>query len=1039
MRGRARGGILVAFNQNKYNAEIISKTEECITAKFLNRDSKFEFIVSSVYISPTKDIDVFLSSFEDLIEQVIIKYPNLPFYIGGDFNSRIANLNQLTNQVIEENFFVNSIRYNLDEKLDTRGKKLVEFMERNAFIVLNGRTRGDNPSQYTFVSTVGKSTIDLAWTNFAGLCEVKNFFVHCITTTSDHFPISIKLFDINDRNKIEKELFCLKWKGELKEEYKSLMSNTIIEIENNEDVNDISNIMVECIYEKAYNLGMQNKVKAVNIKSKPWFDSECVTLKNNLKNLLKKCKNNNFASLEMVKDYNETKKEYKCLQKNKKEEYKNCLLDRLSSVRDSNNFWKIINMYRSRFSVRDQINLKEWHNYFQSVFPLVSNVPVIMMPLSNPYLEKRINHIDIEMSLKKCREGKSPGSDGISYEFWKSLPENWINYLTNLFNKIMDKEQVPNSWAKILAKMIYKKGEKSNPENYRPIALVNTIAKIFTQILAGRLNEWVEDNGFLPEWQAGFRNNRSCIDNIFALNATIQSRLHRSGGKLFVLFIDFRGAFPSVTHSLLWDKLSKMGLGNKFINILIDLYSKAEIAVKGSSGISEYTRVTLGVLQGEVLSPLLFSCFIADFEEFLRAEGIRGVSVNHLTEIVLYAYADDIAIPADTCVEMRKIIKALKKYCVLKKLEINVKKTQMIIFRKGGHCHNHKYGTFMYDDKQKIEVVSNYDYLGVTFSNSAIFLNAANTAISKANLALGATVSLINRLQLKAWDPVNKLFKSLTVSNLTYVIQIWGLRYLEEIEKIQNSFYKKILHLPQNTPNYAVRLETGVPRLSVLVFKYTLNLIEKILLMEDSRYPKICFLRLRQLAREPKSDSKFNWYKQVGGIFDLIEEKMEWENLTVTRLQIKKKHWINKYESYLYSEDIKRKNESRSLQIFPHLVLFKGPQKYFQNKISLDYIRVLSQIRLLNNIVTKIKINKNTYSLGVSGNCSECGVNITEMFFHLLIECPSLLVERGRYISEDQDDSIVKTTFLNMLEKPQNDEMKNLYYYIKAMCEKIGN
>lgn len=133
----------------------------------------------------------------------------------------------------------------------------------------------------------------------------------------------------------------------------------------------------------------------------------------------------------------------------------------------------------------------------------------------------------------------------------------------------------------------------------------------------------------------------------------------------------------------------------------------------------------------------------------------------------------------------------------------------------------------MYDDKQNIEFVSNYDFLGVTFSNSAIFLNETNNAISKANLALGATVSLINRLQLKIWDPVNKLFKSLTIINLTYAIQVWGLRYLEKIEKIQNSFYKKMLHLPQNTPNYAVRLETGVPRLSILIFKYALNLTKK--------------------------------------------------------------------------------------------------------------------------------------------------------------------------------------------------------------------
>lgn len=215
-----------------------------------------------------------------------------------------------------------------------------------------------------------------------------------------------------------------------------------------------------------------------------------------------------------------------------------------------------------------------------------------ILPMDNPYLDQRININEIKMSFKKCRDGKSPGSDGILNEFLKNLPDNYIDYLSSLFNNILEKEKVPNAWANILTKIIYKKGDKSVPGNYRPIALVNSITKIFTHILATRLGKYVEENNFLPEWQAGFRKNRSCNDNIFSLNAIIQSRLNLEGGKLFVLFIDFKSAFPSVAHSLLWEKLYKMRTGSKFINILKNVYSKAKIAVKGFSGISDYTKVT---------------------------------------------------------------------------------------------------------------------------------------------------------------------------------------------------------------------------------------------------------------------------------------------------------------------------------------------------------------------------------------------------------------------------------------------------------------
>lgn len=87
----------------------------------------------------------------------------------------------------------------------------------------------------------------------------------------------------------------------------------------------------------------------------------------------------------------------------------------------------------------------------------------------------------------------------------------------------------------------------------------------------------------------------------------------------------------------------------------------------------------------------------------------------------------------------------------------------------------------MYDDEQEIKIVLNYDYLSVTFSILATFLNETNSAVSKVNLSLDAAVLLINRLQLRAWDPINKLFKSLTVSTSSYAIHIQGLKYLYEI------------------------------------------------------------------------------------------------------------------------------------------------------------------------------------------------------------------------------------------------------------------
>lgn len=131
-------------------------------------------------------------------------------------------------------------------------------------------------------------------------------------------------------------------------------------------------------------------------------------------------------------------------------------------------------------------------------------------------------------------------------------------YMHVLCNKIMREKKIPDSWAKIVNKMLYKKGEKNLPKNYRPISLVNTMLKIFTSIMHIRLNRWADTYKKIPEWQASFREKRGTEDLIFVLNTLIQNQLRKKGGKLYTLFVDLKSAFPSVKHSLLWKKLSQI-------------------------------------------------------------------------------------------------------------------------------------------------------------------------------------------------------------------------------------------------------------------------------------------------------------------------------------------------------------------------------------------------------------------------------------------------------------------------------------------------
>ena len=201
------------------------------------------------------------------------------------------------------------------------------------------------------------------------------------------------------------------------------------------------------------------------------------------------------------------------------------------------------------------------------------------------------------MCINNSKNNKAPGENMITNIFIKNLPSNWILYVNNLFNKILEKETTPDQWSNSIVKMLYKKkGEKTDPANYRPIALLNAIVKIFTSVLSCRITEWCNKNNLIPEWQAGFRKNRACLDNIFVLNSIIQLRVKRSKGKLYAAFVDFKSAFPSVNHQLLWEKLRRKGLSTKIINILNHLYNgvSASMRVRTNEGLSDNERCIAG-------------------------------------------------------------------------------------------------------------------------------------------------------------------------------------------------------------------------------------------------------------------------------------------------------------------------------------------------------------------------------------------------------------------------------------------------------------
>lgn len=182
------------------------------------------------------------------------------------------------------------------------------------------------------------------------------------------------------------------------------------------------------------------------------------------------------------------------------------------------------------------------------------------------------------------------------------------------FNQVLNSRNVPECWSSFVQFLLYKKGDRNNILNYRGITLAKTILKFFTTILVRSIGICAERSGILPEGQAGFREERSCEDNIFVLQAKICLIISNVGGKLYTALVDFKRAFDSVNHELLRRKLYKMRMSGQTIKVIRTIYENARMKVKLNDG--QYTKeikITMGVLQSDSLSSVLFILFIYFF------------------------------------------------------------------------------------------------------------------------------------------------------------------------------------------------------------------------------------------------------------------------------------------------------------------------------------------------------------------------------------------------------------------------------------------
>ena len=321
---------------------------------------------------------------------------------------------------------------------------------------------------------------------------------------------------------------------------------------------------------------------------------------------------------------------------------------------------------------------------------------------------------EIESAISHLKGGKSAGDDHIISEFLSCGKNELKHVLVLLFNNLYEEGYFPEEWATGIIMPIYKKGDRSLPTNYRGITLTSTMCKLFTHILNQRLLQWSEKYHISCQAQFAYKPGYSTTDAVFVLHSVIAQTVKESDA--VCCFIDFSKAFDHVERSILFKKMIKYGVSSKMLKMIENMYSKMKTRVRSSEGYTNSFLLENGLMQGECLSPSLFSMYLNDIVEHIESVESMGVLLGN-TKITVLKYADDLVLFAKSAESLQLGLNALHQFCEINKLTVNCDKSKVMHFtaNKSVTVKDLQY------DGTKLEWVNNFKYLGVTFNKSNSF------------------------------------------------------------------------------------------------------------------------------------------------------------------------------------------------------------------------------------------------------------------------------------------------------------------------------
>lgn len=710
---RASSGVGIIVHQkhqNKIvNASYVNDRILHVTMT-LNKNKRTHLV--SVYAPDTSKPQEAKDEFYYILQHTIDQIPNSDeIIILGDLNARVGD-NVIPG--IKE-------RFN-EEPVNENGNQLIEFCLQNCLRINNTFYDHKPQHKYTFMNTRGqKSTIDYVITN-SGIHPKRIHDVRVLSSANlgtDHNLVLMKIAMCLTATKTQQcpqDRVIEKFNTESFEQqstkhlFQKRLRDCIVEnsINCSDTVNEAWTKVLSNILKSAEEAIGKRQIKSSNRrrKYKPWFCEEVKTLSEEKKRSYLSYRQGNITYNEYVVTRNRVNSGISAIKRESWERFSSDMEHDLYGGQK-----KVWNMLRNLQKPLNEavsfskISTSEWETYFKDLYGSNDNNTLELetsLAISGTQ-HPEINIDEVTKTVTKLKNRKSPGIDQITNEMIKYGGKECWSELCKLYNKIIQQGEVPESWKTSITVPIFKKGDRSLPNNYRGITLLSSVMKLFTKILA----MYISSTGIAEE-QQGFRQNRSTTDAIFIVRQIAEKAIEFNY-PAHMCFVDLTKAFDRIQLKDVIEILRKRNVSQNIISVITSLNTNNTTCIRTDNLISNVVPIADGIRQGDSLSPILFNLVMDEIISSVKSVA-RGYNMG--TEVKIVCYADDAVLISDNEDDLQRLLFNFEKVAGEYNMRISAEKTKSLtISREPLRCKLAVYG-------EPIEQVMQFNYLGARITSS---------------------------------------------------------------------------------------------------------------------------------------------------------------------------------------------------------------------------------------------------------------------------------------------------------------------------------